>query len=224
MKRKVFLATNNHGKIERFKNLLKQVAPELEILTCEDLGIEPVDVIENGKTLKENAILKAEAYLGKVDMPILSNDTGFYVEGDGFVEAPKRMALGDSDENQMTKDQIAEKLLEFWKGVATKHGGKVDAAWFESFVLVEPDGRIHASNSRREVTLTNQEFGKPHIQMPIRSLYLSKTSNKPAVQHTEEEEILEMQPVINALKEVLQTVRDCARLSLAQLNTNYFSW
>lgn len=200
---RVFLATNNHGKIERFKNLLWQSVRNLKVYTCEDLGIEPIDVIENGKTLEENAILKAKAYLGKVDMPIIANDTGFYVEGEGFVDAPKRKALGDSDENQMTKEKIAEKILEFWKGVATKHGGKVDAAWVESFVLIEPGGKIHASTSRREIVLTDQEFGRPHIQMPVRALYLSKTTNKPSIQHTEEEEILEMQPVINALKEIL---------------------
>src|SRR6185503_18889963 len=102
---KIFLATNNHGKIERFKNLIKQAIPNTQVYTCEDLGIEPIDVVENGKTLEENAILKAKAYLGKVDIPIMSNDTGFYVEGEGFVDAPKRKALGDSDENQMTKEQ-----------------------------------------------------------------------------------------------------------------------
>jgi hypothetical protein len=39
--------------------------------------------------------------------------------------------------------------------------------------------------------------------MPVRALYYSKTTNKPAIQHTAEEEILEMEPVINALANVL---------------------
>ncbi len=200
---KVFLATNNGGKIERFKNLLKQVDKEIEVYTPGDLSIEIINIEESGKNLAENARLKAQAYFGKVDMPILSNDTGFYIEGEGFVDAPKRIALGDTDENTLSKEEISKKLLNFWKGIATKHGGKVDAAWVEAFVVLYPNGEIKEADSRREVVLTDQEFGIPHIQYPVRALYYSKDTNKPAVQHTKEEEILEMKPVINALSKVL---------------------
>lgn len=201
---KVFLATNNGGKIERYKNLLKQVDGAIEVYTPSDLDIEVLDVVENGKTLADNAKLKAEAYFGKVDMPILSNDTGFYVEGEGFVDAPKRKALGGKDEKDLSKEEIAKALLEFWKGVATKHGGKVNAAWVEAFIALYPDGKTKEAESRREIILTNQEFGTPHMQMPVRALYYSKTTNKPSIQHTEEEEILEMKPVIDALSKVLR--------------------
>lgn len=201
--RKIFLATNNGGKIERFKYLLKQADPELEVFTPKELGIEALDVVEDGATLAANAELKVRAYAGKVDMPILANDTGFYVEGEGFIDAPKRIALGGTDENSLTKEEIAEKLLSFWKGVAAKHGGRVDAAWVESFAVLHPDGRIKISESRREIILTDQEFGKAHLQMPVRALYYSKVTGKPSIQHTEEEEILEMKPVIDALSEVL---------------------
>lgn len=201
--KKIFLATNNHGKIERFKNLLNQIDNDLEIYTPQDLDIEPLDIEENGETLSENAIIKARAYFGKVDMPILSNDTGFFVEGEGLVQAPKRIALGETDEHTLTKEQIAEMLLDFWKGVATKYGGKVDAAWIEVFAVVDTDGSIKTADSRREIVLTNQEFGKAHLQMPVRALYYSKTTNKPAILHTAEEEILEMKPVIDALIKVL---------------------
>ncbi|MBU3924544.1 hypothetical protein KKB43_02120 [Patescibacteria group bacterium] len=200
---KIFLATNNGGKIERFKNLLKQVDKDLKVFTQADLNIEAIDVIENGKTLVENAKLKAMAYLGKVDMPILANDTGFYVKGDGFVDAPKRKALGEANENTLSKEEISKKLLNFWKEVATRHGGKVDAAWVEAFAVVYPNGETKEAESRREILLTNQEFGIPHMQMPVRALYYSKITNKPAIQHTQEEEILEMKPVIDALIKVL---------------------
>jgi len=104
----------------------------------------------------------------------------------------------------LSKEEIAKKLLNFWKEVATKRGGKVDAAWVEAFVVLYPDGKIREAESRREIILTNQEFGTPHIQMPVRALYYSKTTNKPALQHSKEEEILEMKPVIDALIKVLE--------------------
>jgi inosine/xanthosine triphosphate pyrophosphatase family protein len=201
---KILLATNNGGKIERFKHLLKQVDSSIELLTPKELGIEIIDVEENGATLAENAELKARAYFGKVDIPILSNDTGFYVEGEGFVDAPKRKALGETNESSLTQEEITKRLLSFWKGVATKYGGKVDAAWVETFVAIHPDGNVEKADSRREIVLTDQEFGKAHPQMPVRALYYSKTTNKPSIQHTEEEEILELKPITDALAKVLR--------------------
>jgi inosine/xanthosine triphosphate pyrophosphatase family protein len=200
---KIFLATNNHGKIERFKKLIVLIEPSMEVLTPHDLNIEPLDVEENGTTLQENAEIKARAYFGKVDMPILSNDTGFWVEGEGLVDTPKRTALGETDERTLSKEEIAERLLSFWKSIATKNGGEVDAAWVEAFVVLNPNGEMRVADSRREVVLTDREFGTAHIQMPVRALYYSKDSGKPAIQHTPEEEQLELKPVIDALAKIL---------------------
>jgi hypothetical protein len=201
---KILLATTNHGKIELFKKLLNYVNPDIEVYSPLDLGIEVIDTEENEKSLKGNALLKARAYLGKVDMPILSNDTGLYVEGEGFIEAPKRMALEGVEEQILTKEEVAFKQLNFWKNIATKHGGKVDAAWIISLVLLHPNGDIKTAEPHREIILTNEEFGKGHIQMPIRALYYSKATNKPAILHNEEEELLEMKPVIDALAQIIE--------------------
>lgn len=203
MKRKVFLATNNDGKIQRFKKLLKSTGLDIEFYTPKDFGLEGIDAVENGETLAENAEIKARAYFDKVKIPILANDTGFWVEGEGLVHTPKRTALGSKKEENLTKEEIAESLLEFWKGIAERNGGKVDAAWIEEFVLLDPNGVLHAAESKREVILTNQEFGKAHVQMPVRALYISKATNKPAIQHSEEEELKEMKPVVDALLKVL---------------------
>jgi hypothetical protein len=55
-------------------------------------------------------------------------------------------------------------------------------------------GHSTLPESRREIILTDQEFGHTHPDMPLRSLYISKSTNKPAVMHTEEEELLENAP------------------------------
>jgi|SRR6185369_1439245 len=203
MKRSIFLATNNEGKIERFRNLLKSTGLMIDFCVPRDLGLDGIDAVENGETLAENAEIKARAYFGKVSMPILANDTGFWVEGEGLISAPKRIALEGHDETKLTKEDIADSLLFFWKGIAEKHGGKVDAAWIEAFILLNPDGTIRKAESKREVILTNEEFGRAHVQMPVRALYISKSTNKPAIRHSEEEELEEMKPVIDALSKVL---------------------
>ncbi|MCX6702739.1 MAG: hypothetical protein NTW60_02635 [Candidatus Wolfebacteria bacterium] len=203
MKRKIFLATYNEGKIQRFRDLIESTGLDIEIFTPKDFGLENIEPEENGKTLAENAEIKARAYFGKVDTPILANDTGFWIQGEGLVDAPKRKALGEKDEKTLTKEEIAESLLGFWKNIAKKHGGKVDAAWIEAFVLLDPDGTVHKSESKREVILTDHEFGEGHIQMPVRALYISKTTNKPSIQHSKEEELLELKSVTDALYKIL---------------------
>src|SRR6185369_959615 len=144
-----FLATHNEGKIQRFKNLIDRTGLEIEIYIPADFGLENINVEETGATLLENAEIKARAYAGKVGMPILSNDTGFWVEGEGLVDTPKRSALGEHDENSLSREEMAKQILNFWKGIAEKYGGRVNAAWVESFVRLDPDGKMHMSESRR---------------------------------------------------------------------------
>jgi hypothetical protein len=105
-----------------------------------------------------------------------------------------------------TQKKLQKPCSAFWKSIARNHGGQVDAAWIESFILIHPDGTLHATESRREIILTDQEFGHTHPDMPLRALYISKSTNKPAVMHTEEEELLEMRPVIDALTKLVITL------------------
>lgn len=198
---KILVATNNLGKVDRYRRLLRNT--DIELCTPSELGIDVQEVVEDGKTLQENAERKARAYLGKTDLPILANDTGFYVEGEGFVDAPKRIALTKRGEKELTQREVAEAMRDFWKSIATKYGGRVDAAWIEEFVLLLPDGTLHTTPCRREVVLTNTVHGKTHLQLPIRALYISKTTGKPSVLHTPEEEDEELLPVRDALLALL---------------------
>lgn len=201
--KQILLATNNQGKIERFRKLVALAGIDVELKTLAELGIEEIDVLEDGATLEINAKKKATAYFGKVDMPILANDTGFWLETEGFIDAPKRMALNGEDESFLSKEEISSRVLEFWKSKAKEGGGKINAAWIEAFVLLNSEGSCKATHSRREIILTENEYGIPPLQMPVRALYISKTTGKPAIQHTSEEELLELQPVVAALKELL---------------------
>jgi len=201
--KKILLASNNQGKVERFKNLTVLAGLDIEIVTPAELSIKEIEVIENGATLADNAEIKARAYFGKVNVPIIANDTGFWTDTEGFIATPKRIALQGEAESVFSEQEISQKLLAFWKQKATDNGGAVDAAWVEAFILVHPDGTTKTARAKREVILTDTVFGEPHPQMPVRALYISKITNKPAVTHTPAEELEEMQPVIEALKTLL---------------------
>lgn len=74
------------------------------------------------------------------------------------------------------------------------------------FILLKPNSKISREKAKREIILTDKVFGAPYIQFPIRALYISKTTNKPAVLHTKEEEILELKPITDALFKLLKNI------------------
>lgn len=200
-KKDILIATSNHGKAERYRGLVRHIDSEIILHMPQDLGIKPIEVKEN-RTLKENAEQKALAYLGKVSIPILANDTGFYVKGEGLVENPKRIAMGENG-REVSHEEVCEAMISFWRGIAEKHGGRVEAAWIDEFAFVMPNGSVRRETAQRDVVLTSTVFGQAHVQLPVRALYISKATGKPAVLHTQEEELLELAPIMKALARLL---------------------
>ncbi|MCR5797349.1 XTP/dITP diphosphatase [Eubacterium xylanophilum] len=75
MKRLVF-ATNNQGKVNEIKQILGE---GYEVLSLKDLDID-VDIVEDGKTFEENAIIKAKAICEETGEMVLADDSGFEVD------------------------------------------------------------------------------------------------------------------------------------------------
>lgn len=74
---KLILATNNKGKIKEIKTILSDL--ELELLTPKVLKLE-INVVEDGKTYKDNAAKKAEAFAKITGYPALADDSGLEVD------------------------------------------------------------------------------------------------------------------------------------------------
>jgi XTP/dITP diphosphohydrolase len=73
---KLLLATTNQGKAREYRHLLQNLY--FELVTPADLGIEEKPE-ETGKTLEENALLKANFYFTKAGIPVLADDTGLEI-------------------------------------------------------------------------------------------------------------------------------------------------
>ncbi|MBU1033738.1 RdgB/HAM1 family non-canonical purine NTP pyrophosphatase [Patescibacteria group bacterium] len=88
----IFIASANDGKIKEIKAILANNSLNLlSILDTEQLnrlGLsidQDFDVIEDGKTFQDNALLKAKAYADLTKMPVIADDSGLEVEAlDGF--------------------------------------------------------------------------------------------------------------------------------------------
>lgn len=74
---KVVLASSNKGKIKEFKDIL---APyNISIISLEDAGFFD-EIIEDGNSFFENAIIKAKTVYNKVKMPVIADDSGLCCE------------------------------------------------------------------------------------------------------------------------------------------------
>jgi XTP/dITP diphosphohydrolase len=77
--RKIVLATKNTGKIAEFERLLSQFTPDVKVLGLSDFPDMP-EVVESGKTLNENARLKAKAICEFSKLPALADDSGLFID------------------------------------------------------------------------------------------------------------------------------------------------
>lgn len=77
MKRIVF-ATGNANKMEEIKMILSDLG--MEILSMKEAGVDP-DIVENGKTFEENAMIKAETVAKCLPNDIiLADDSGLEID------------------------------------------------------------------------------------------------------------------------------------------------
>lgn len=195
----ILLATTNKSKVERIRKLLKAFGSDVEAKTPTDLGIEPVET-EEGSDLLANARDKARSYFGQTDLPILGTDTGFFLDNEILDPAMvKRNALGGRDESVLSRQEIKQAFLDFYIGLARKHGGQAEAYWKDVFVLVMPDGTEKAAEGIRPVILTDKVHGQVDDFFPMRSLYYSKTTGRFTCDATEEDEKMELGPYSEAL-------------------------
>lgn len=202
---RLLIATTNTAKVVRVRKLTHHF--NLKIVTLDDLSIEHVDVQE-GSDVRKNSEMKALAYRAFTDLPILANDTAFYINGELLDPAKvRRNALGNMDEKNLTQDQRAEAFLSFYKTIASRRGGAVPAYWEDIYSLSLPNGETHSEQSRRDVILTDVARGKVDPFAPMRCLYIVKVTGKYVADETEEEEALELKPVQNAIENLLSLIR-----------------
>ncbi len=105
MNKKIVLATGNQDKVKEILEILKNL--DIELLTLKDFPGVP-EVVEDGKTLEENALKKARIISEFTKLPAVSDDTG--LEVDALNGAPGVYSSRYSGENATYADNV-KKLL-----------------------------------------------------------------------------------------------------------------
>ena len=203
---KVLFASNNKGKLKRMRRLVVESGLEIELVSPEDLGITDVDVIEDENNLVLNARKKALHFAKYTDLPVLADDTGFFIDGEELDPvAVKRNALAGVDERSITIEEVGKRMVAYYADIAKKHGGEVEAEWRNALCLVLPDKTIKNTEGVRQVILTDKVVGEYDPYLPVRALYKAKATGKYALTHNEEEEMMELKPITNAIVRAFAT-------------------
>jgi len=122
--RQLVLATKNKGKIVEFERLLNQHAQSIKVLGLSDFPDMP-DVMESGKTLSENAKLKAKSISIATNLPCLADDSGLFIDalaGDPGIYSARWAGYEGSDSGERDRMNI-EKVLTQLKDVPVQNRG-----------------------------------------------------------------------------------------------------
>jgi len=129
--RQLVLATKNLGKIAEFDRLLNQFASDIKVLGVSDYPDMP-EVEESGKTLSDNARLKAKVISQFTNLPALADDSGLFIDalnGQPGIYSARFSAYAGSDSKERDLANI-NKVLELLKDVPGPQRG----AQFKSVV------------------------------------------------------------------------------------------
>ncbi|PIQ92283.1 MAG: hypothetical protein COV70_00960 [Parcubacteria group bacterium CG11_big_fil_rev_8_21_14_0_20_39_22] len=198
----VLFASNNEGKKKRLESILEYFSIPIKILTPNDLNIDAKETLEDGN-LEENALKKALAYKGEVNMPILAGDTGFFIHGEPSNPVTvRRNAVPEDEEKLLSKTEIAGRMQDYYKKIAKDAGGEIDAYWDDAWAVVFPDGNEKIEHSKREVILTDKPKGEIDTNFPVRSLYRVKSTAKYIADQSKDEEMIELSPIAEAMRKL----------------------
>ncbi|MDE6663620.1 MAG: XTP/dITP diphosphatase [Lachnospiraceae bacterium] len=77
MERTIIFATGNEGKMHEIRQILGDM--DVKILSMKEAGIS-VDIIEDGTTFEENAVIKAKAVAAMTNHIVLADDSGLEID------------------------------------------------------------------------------------------------------------------------------------------------
>jgi len=130
--KKIIFATGNAGKLREIREIMEGTG--VEVLSMKEAGIS-VDVVEDGTTFEENALIKAKAIAAHTDAIVLADDSG--LEVDYLDKAPgvySARFMGEDTSYDIKNQAIIDKLEGVPKEQRTARFVCVIAA-------VLPDGR-----------------------------------------------------------------------------------
>lgn len=148
---KLIFATGNEGKMKEVRMILADLGYEIQ--SMKEAGISS-DIVEDGKTFEENALIKARAISRESGCLVLADDSG--LEVDYLDKAPgiySARFLGEDTSYKVKNQYIMDKL----EGVPED---KRTARFVCAIAAVFPDGREYTTRGTIEGIIGYEERGE----------------------------------------------------------------
>ena len=149
MKRLIF-ATGNQNKMREIREILADLP--VEILSMKEAGIE-ADIVEDGKTFEENAIIKAKTIMELTGELVLADDSGLeidYLNKEPGIYSARYM--GEDTSYRVKNTNLIERLT----GVPDE---KRTARFVCAIAAAFPDGTIYTTIGTLHGLIAEKEKG-----------------------------------------------------------------
>ena len=157
MKRKkiinIVVGTNNLGKLREIKDLLPN---KLKIYSSNKLKLKSPK--ENGKTFKENSLIKAKFFSNKAKMICLADDSG--LEIDTLDKKPGIFSSRWADSKGNFNTAIKKVFKELSNKDKNWKNKKIKARFVCSLSIYWPDGKNISRNGKVEGFISSKKKGK----------------------------------------------------------------
>ena len=121
---KLIFGTTNKRKVEDLQNIINEMNLNIEVVSMYDIGWDRGEIDENGSTIEENSLIKAQAILSfcrdhNIDYPIMTDDAGLFVDALNGEPGIYTARYADDElalDSSLPKHQCVVKLLRKMNG------------------------------------------------------------------------------------------------------------
>lgn len=160
---KLIFGTTNKRKVEDLQNIINEMNLDIQVVSMEDIGWDRGEIEENGSTIEDNSLIKAQAILSfcndhNIQYPIMTDDAGLFVDalnGEPGIYTARYADDELSLDPTLPKHQCVVKLLRNLKGEENRK-----AKYRCCVTSMMPNGEYHQELGESEGTIAKDIIGE----------------------------------------------------------------
>lgn len=203
---KIIFGTSNKRKAEDIQKVIEENNFDLEVLTLEDIGWDLGDIEEDGETLEENSLIKAQAIYSfckkhSINYPIITDDGGLFIDA---LDGRPGIYTARYAEEERRKDpslppyECVNKVLRELEGIENRK-----AHYGCAVTCMKPDGSFKQIMGRTEGEIA-YEITEPIVRPHFYSIFNYQGINFRNLSEEKLKETYRFQALKQSLEELLK--------------------
>ncbi len=160
---KIIFGTTNDRKVEDLQKVVADLNLDVQILGLKDIGWNLGEIMENGKTIEENSLIKAYSIRdfcqnNNINLPIIADDAGLFCEGLNNEPGVYTARYADDEreiDSTLPKYQCVIKLLRNLEGITNRN-----AVYRCAITYMLPSGIYFQEIGESHGTIANEIIGE----------------------------------------------------------------